>query len=769
MDAVGTRIRAKAFAVTPLTRPWISLANRRTIRYMKLVVTITASALFVVALIVGGFTFFQASREEVSLSADLQYRTRVLTDSLSESIKPPFIQNDQSTVQNIVDKLTDNKRIAALWVFDSVGGVTASSGEASGISGSELAVKAMDSDTPTGIFTESAGEKVYVFVEAMHKNGQVIGALMTVESARYIDDAVQLIWRENLLRLFLQLLLLAGVIFVLMRWVFLKPLSRLAESIKAARRGDSGTGNPEGQLGLLQPLSSEISKMTTSLRQARRSASDEARMRLEKLDSPWTAERLKEFIKAHVKDRKIFVVSNREPYVHEKKNKKISWHVPAGGMVTALEPLMEACGGTWIARGSGNADKETADANGKIQVPPEEPRYTLKRVWLSEKEVKGYYDGFSNEALWPLCHMAHVRPSFRKEDWEQYRKVNGLFAKAVLAEVRDIERPIILVQDYHLALLPAMLKKARPDAEVALFWHIPWPSAVQFSICPWRKDILEGMLGADLVGFHTQHFCNSFIDTVATELESRIDYDQFSVHRTNHETRVESFPISIAFPGGAEAEGEPDRSVLERLEIHPEYLGLGVERLDYTKGILERFKGIEFFLTNHPEYRGRFIFLQIVSPSRGTIPKYREYAETVFAEAKRVNDAFATRDWKPIVIEHRHYSHAELKHLYALADLCLVTSVHDGMNLVAKEYVAAHGDKGGALVISQFAGASRDLKGALIVNPYSAEDTAENILRALTMPILEQNRRMKLMRDSVRSYNVFRWAAEIIKTLTQAG
>jgi trehalose 6-phosphate synthase len=735
---------------------------------MRQALVITAGAVLVAAAVVAAFTFTQANNERLSLSSDLQYRTRVLSDSLESSLAPSFVEGATSTVQRLADRLTGKERITGLWVFDSFGQLAAYSGEANGIPGSSLAVTAMDSDTASGTFTDEDGKSVYVYVQPMHSGTRVVGALMVIQSADYIDAAVRDVWYRNFMRFLAQTFVYGIAIFVLVRFVFYRSIKNLVESVRAARRGGDVEVH-ETSFGFMAPLEQEFGKISSSLRQARTVASEEARMRLEKIDTPWTAERLREFIKAYLKDRKIFVVSNREPYVHEKKNKKISWHVPAGGMVTALEPLMEACEGTWIAHGSGNADKATADADGKIRVPLEEPSYTLKRVWLTEKEVAGYYNGFSNEALWPLAHMAHVRPLFRKEDWVQYRKVNALFAKTLLKEIQEVERPVVLVQDYHLALVPEMVKKARPDAEVALFWHSPWPSAVQFSICPWRKEILQGMLGADLVGFHTQHYCNNFIDTVATELESRIDYEQFSVHRGEHETRVKAFPISIAFPGAAEPEREPDESVLRDLGIQTEFLGLGVERLDYTKGILERFKGIDFFLSTHPEYRKRFTFLQIVSPSRTSIPKYKEYTDAVFAEAERINAEYGEEGWKPIVIEHRHYSHAELKNLYQLADLCLVTSVHDGMNLVAKEYAAAHGDKGGALILSQFAGASRDMKGALIVNPYSAEDTADKLLAALSMPVAESHRRMKLMRESIRNYNVFRWAAEIIKTLAQIG
>ena len=517
------------------------------------------------------------------------------------------------------------------------------------------------------------------------------------------------------------------------------------------------------------PLASEITKMSSSLRQARSAASEEARMRLEKLDSPWTAERLQEFIKAHVRERPIYVVSSREPYVHERVGRKeVTWSVPASGLVTALEPVMVACGGTWLAHGSGSGDKQTADQEGKLRVPPDDPRYTLKRVWLTREDVG--HTRFSNEALWPLAHMAHTRPVFRKEDWAAYRRVNGKFARELLQEIKDVQRPLILVQDFHFTLLPAMVKAARPDAQVALFWHIPWPSAELFSICPWRKEILEGMLGADVVGFHTQQYCNNFLDTVAKVVEARVDLEHFSISRAGHTCYVKPFPISIAFTNGEEPDDkEPNRSTLEDLGVTTERVGLGVDRLDYTKGILERFKAIEFLFDLHPEYLEKFTFLQIAPPSRAALEKYRTYGEDVSAEAERVNARFAKGDWKPIVLEKRHFTHAELNVLYRLADLCIVSSLHDGMNLVAKEFVAARSDEAGVLVLSRMTGASRDLKGAIAVNPYSAEEMAEATYQALQMPKTEQHRRMKSMRDTVKNYNVYRWSAELIKAVADLG
>ncbi|OGG49908.1 hypothetical protein A2763_01860 [Candidatus Kaiserbacteria bacterium RIFCSPHIGHO2_01_FULL_54_36] len=733
---------------------------------MRQVLLVALGVVFAVSLIIGLFALNHANQEQIELTSRLQSRSQVLADSLAESIEPSYNTRATSTVQRIIDRFVSSERLSGIGVFDNLGAVVASSQDLPLSDEGMLVATVMDSDEARGDFVRQGGNTYYVHAIPLHEDGRVVGALAVAQNATYIDESIRDIWLDSFIRWLSQILVFAVAIIVLVRWVFFRSITAMVESLRAARRG----GAPFDMVSdssFFKPLAGEISKVTRSLRQARRSASEEARMRLEKIDSPWTAERLEEFIKAHLKDRPIFVLSNGEPYVNAKVKNGIEWRVPAGGVITAIEPVMEACGGMWIAHGSGDADKETADAEGKLRVPPDEPKYTLKRVWLTPKEIQGYYNGFSNEALWPLCHMAHVRPQFRREDWTEYRKVSGLFAKTLLDEVRHVERPIILIQDYHLALVPALIKKSRPDAQVALFWHIPWPSAAQFSICPWRTEILEGMLGADLVGFQTQQYCNNFMDTVAGEVESRIDYEHFSIFRDEHRTFVKPFPISIAFPGSAERLEEPDRSILDGLNIHTSHLALGVDRLDYIKGIPERLRGIEFLLDAYPGYRGKLTMLQIASPTRGSVEKYAEYRELVRKEAQRINEKFGTHAWKPVVLEEKSYSHAELRQLYQLADVCVVTSLHDGMNLVAKEYVAARNNETGVLVLSQFAGASRDLKGALIVNPYSAEETSAALHTALTMPKAEQHRRMKTMRASVRDYNIYRWSAELIKALSR--
>ncbi|MSU56245.1 MAG: trehalose-6-phosphate synthase [Candidatus Taylorbacteria bacterium] len=735
---------------------------------MKNIIFTTLGAIVAVSIIVFGFTYTQVNQERLNLSADLQYRTRLLSDTLKESIEPSYSRNSTSTLQRIVDKFADKERIIGLGVFNNRGVPLASSKDMPKrvTDNPDFVFVALDKGSASGLFEKIDGAPRYLFVSPLYNNSTIVGALVTVQNASYIDEAITDIWKRNAVRLLVQVLVFSVAIVLLVRFVLYRISKRFADSVKTARMDKTGAPAFRGPF-FLKPIASEIAKMHTSLAQARQAASLEARMRLDKLDSPWTAERLKEFVKVHVKGHQIYVVSNREPYVHTRMKNKITYSTPAHGMVTAVESVMEACGGLWIAHGSGNADKETADKLGEIRVPPEEPKYTLKRIWLTEEEVQGHYIGFSNEALFPLCLMSHTRPVFRKEDWEIYKSVNEKFAESLLQEITGVPEPIVLVQDLHFALVPKLIKAKRPDAKVGLFWHHPWPSAEQFSICPWRKEILEGMLGADIIGFHIQQHCNNFLDTVGKEIESIINFERFSVQHGGSTAVIRPFPVSVALTGDT-AVAEPKKAgtlVLKELGIQTGFLGLGVDRLDYTKGILERLRGIEYFLDTYKEYREGFTFLQIAAPSREGVQKYREYGADVAREVERINQKFQIKDWRPIVFERRHYSHEELEPLYRVADICLVTSLHDGMNLVSKEFIATRADEKGVLILSQFAGASRDLREALIVNPYSAEEVGEAIRTGLEMPSREQQERMKALRTSVKEYNVYRWAAEFIKAV----
>jgi trehalose 6-phosphate synthase len=403
-------------------------------------------------------------------------------------------------------------------------------------------------------------------------------------------------------------------------------------------------------------------------------------------------------------------------------------------------------------------------------VPPDDPRYTLRRVWLTKDEEEGYYYGFANEGLWPLCHIAHARPLFRATDWKYYEEVNRKFADALLEEMESVSRPVVLVQDYHFALLPRMIKQSRPDARVAIFWHIPWPNPEAFAICPWQRELVDGLLGADLIGFHIQAHCTNFLHTVDRIVESRIDWEHFSVQRLDHNTTVRPFPISVeaadtAAPAGQESAYEERATILKSLGVEAALMGLGVDRMDYTKGILERFLAVERFLEKYPRYQGVFTFVQIGAPTRTHIKRYHDLQAEVEAEADRINWRFQSGQWKPIVLLNRQHSHEEIAPYYRAADLCLVTSLHDGMNLVAKEFVATRQDERGVLILSCFTGAARELRDALQVNPYDIDQTAEAIRAALEMQSEEKQLRMQRMRKQVREHNVYRWAGNLIGEL----
>jgi trehalose 6-phosphate synthase len=494
-----------------------------------------------------------------------------------------------------------------------------------------------------------------------------------------------------------------------------------------------------------------------------------ARMASDRDDTPgqWDAERLKNSVNRHLQGEKIIVLSNREPYIHQHTaDGGIEVQHPASGLVTALEPVMRTCSGIWVAHGSGDADRETVDSDNHVGVPPGEESYMIRRVWLSAEEQQGYYYGFSNEGMWPLCHVAHARPLFRADDWRYYQSVNQKFADAVCSEV-DSKDPIILVQDYHFALAPAMIRKRLPSATVIMFWHIPWPNAERMGICPWRNELLEGLLGSSIVGFHTQLHCNNFIDSVDRHLETRIDRENNSVVMQGRRTLVRPYPIALEWPvRWVETAESPERcraQVWRDLGLKPDaLLGVGVDRLDYTKGVEERLLAVELLLERHAEFRGRFSFVQLAAPSRTKIERYRDLNNAVETLTERINARFGTEDYRPIILLRSHHEPPEVFRYFRAADLCYVSSLHDGMNLVSKEFVAARTDLKGVLVLSEFTGAARELTEALIVNPYDLEGSSDALAAALTMPLDEQQDRMRSMRSLLAQYNVYRWAGRIL-------
>jgi trehalose 6-phosphate synthase len=461
----------------------------------------------------------------------------------------------------------------------------------------------------------------------------------------------------------------------------------------------------------------------------------------------------------------LIVVANREPYIHRYRNGAVELIRPAGGLTTALDPVMQACGGVWVAHGSGDADRVTADSQGRIGVPPDEPTYTLRRLWLSAEQEAGYYYGLANSTLWPLCHQVYRQPTFDPAHWAVYREVNELFAEAVLEEARG-GPAVIFVQDYHFALLPRMLKNARPDLVVAQFWHIPWPNAENFRVCPWAAEVLDGMLGNDLLGFHIQNHCNNFLETVDRTIESRVCREEFSVSRRGQTTRVRPFPISVD-PGLAQAylgNNWKARVGALRSQYHlgNRPLIVGVDRVDYTKGIPERLRAVEWLLQHQPEWIGRFHFVQLGAPSRTNLPEYRSLNDEIQTLANRINEEYGQESWQPVVFVNEHCGPLEIYALYREAAGCVVSSLHDGMNLVAKEFITARNDERGVLVLSEFAGAARELTDAILVNPFDVEQLAAGLHSALIMPVEEQQRRMRRMRTQVDDNNIYRWAGMLL-------
>lgn len=484
----------------------------------------------------------------------------------------------------------------------------------------------------------------------------------------------------------------------------------------------------------------------------------------------WTRDSLHALIEEKLRDYRLIVVSNREPYIHRYSGGQIDCERPASGMAAALDPVMRTCGGTWIAHGGGDADQVMVDDHDRLAVPPDNPQYTLRRVWLSKQQEEGYYYGFSNSCVWPLCHIVYNRPVFDAGDWERYREVNQLFRDAILEEAGDAPT-FVFIQDYHFALLPRMLRESNRNLIVAQFWHIPWPNHEIFRTLPWAEEMLDGLLGNDLLGFHLRYDCQNFLETVDRLIETKVDQAGFEVTRAGKNTLIRPFPISIDFEEhdatarGSEVESEMERW-RKRLRLRPEHsIGIGIDRVDYTKGIPERLRAVDALLTRCPEYRDRLVFVQVGVPSRTHIPVYKELNEEIGALVDEINWKWAGRSWSPIVFLRNQYSATQMMGLHRLASFCMVNSLHDGMNLVAKEFVASRFDEDSVLILSRFAGAARELTDALLVNPFSVEENAEAIRQALEMPAEERTRRMHRMRDVIASNNVYRWAGKFLSAL----
>ncbi|HZB88863.1 MAG TPA: trehalose-6-phosphate synthase [Terracidiphilus sp.] len=727
-------------------------------------------------------TYFEVLAHKHFLREDLVLRSKWIGVSLQPSIEQSLATGFADALPDFLEVARSKTGVEALAIFDAQGHLLCSAGPLAlvGSVGGAPIERSLRKGANVNQFGRTGGDQWLEEVFPLHNGNQLEGALVLVSDANYIRRESYDLWQRSFWRIVALVVLIAAITFAMVRWLLLRPLTRVAERLRRLRTGDGlETGGDEREeLSIFTPLAREVETLTESLLAARASAETEARLRAAG-ENLWTAERLAVRMREQAGESRIFAVSNREPYVHVRQGREIVCEVPPSGLVTALEPVLRACDGVWVASGSGSADAEMVDEFDRLRVPPDDPRYTLRRVWMSAEEEARYYDGFANEGLWPLCHIAHTRPTFRLDDWECYQRINQRFADALLEEMEGAEAPIVFAQDYHLALLPRLVKAARPDARVAIFWHIPWPNPEAFGICPWQAELLDGLLGADLIGFHIPLHCNNFLSTVDRVFEARTDRERMTVSRLGHITAVRPYPVSVAFDGMAidaavgapidvgEKRGAARRQLLREFGVHAASLAVGVDRLDYTKGIVERLLAFEHLLEAHPWQREQLTMVQIAAPSRTRIPAYDDLHRRVNAEVERINQRFQTQRWKPIVLIERQCSHAEVDRWYRAADICLVTALHDGMNLVAKEFVAARDDEDGVLVLSKFTGAAVELRDALIVNPYDIAAVAEAMHRGLEMGRAERRERMQRMRRQVAEHNIYRWAASVLKDLRE--
>ncbi|MEO5365829.1 MAG: trehalose-6-phosphate synthase [Magnetococcus sp. WYHC-3] len=683
---------------------------------------------------------------------DVEMRSRLVFSSVSDTLVLLVDRASPTEIKSLFNKIAEDERVLA------VGRCSASRVllETSQAWPTRLGCPEPTSGEGPHFRLDFAGRRTVLSAifplstPAAHRGALVILHDMSFAENRSVEARLYLAGFLALLGTVAALVTLLMAHLTLRGWV---------HSLRRSLRGARVTAPGRMMDPHVAPLIGEIRQMLRDMDMARGTA---AGIRVE-----WTPETLRRVLDSELPGAEVLVVSNREPYIHNHNPEgQVILQRPASGLVTALEPIMRACRGTWIAHGSGSADRETVDRQDRLAVPPDAPVYSLRRVWLSEEEQEGYYYGFSNEGLWPLCHITFVRPTFRESDWERYVSVNRKFADAVVREARTAE-PVVLVQDYHFALLPRMLHERLPKATIITFWHIPWPNPEVFSICPWKNKILEGLLGSSVIGFHTQLHCNNFIETADRFLESHIDREHAMVSMGGRSTLVRPYPISIAWPPSPMKTQAPvstcRAAVLARYGLPADtLLGVGVERFDFTKGIPDRFRAVEHLLETHPQWVGRFVLLQVAAPTRSKLPVYQCIQKEATAVADAINDRLGRGSYKPIMLIMQHHEPEQVYELFRAAHLCIVSSLHDGMNLVAKEFVAARDDLQGVLVLSHFAGASRELMEALIVNPFDIRGMADALNMALCMPPEQQEQRMTLMREMVMENNIYYWAGRML-------
>lgn len=727
-------------------------------------------------------TYFDVLAHRHVLRQTLDRQTKWMGLSILPQIQGAVDSGNMPQLAGLVQILRNGTGALGLAVYDAQGRLLVDVGQDQvmrALSRSPVA-RSLEEDVEISKFGNTSGWNWLETALPLHSGTGVSGSLVVVADAGYIRSEADAVWRRSFWLIAASVILIAGITAGMVSWFLTRPISRITERLRRLRTGHARPAEGVAvDMGVFTPIALEMETMAQSLKAARDAATTEATLR-EAGEHCWTAERLAVHMRNNTNSSRVFVVSNREPYMHIRNGREIEYVVPPSGLVTALEPVMRACDGVWIAFGNGDADALTVDPFDHIRVPPDDPQYTLRRVWMSPEEEARYYDGFANEGLWPLCHIAHTRPIFRSADWTCYQNINERFAHALLAEMKDSVNPIVFVQDYHFALLPRMIKRARPDARVSIFWHIPWPNPEAFGICPWQNELLDGLLGADLIGFHIPLHCHNFLSTVDRGLEARSSHEHLTTRRHGHLTTIRAFPISVACESSVQPQSQLQHAgarqqeqaelreqLLHPFNIEPEYLALGVDRLDYTKGIVERLMAVDQLLESRPWYRERFTLVQIAAPTRARIASYAELRIRVEETAERINARYQTARWRPVVLIERQCSHEEVNRWFMASDVCLVTSLHDGMNLVAKEFVAARNDEDGALVLSRFTGAAMELADALLVNPYDISGVAETIHRGLQMNRAERRDRMSRMRRQVAEHNIYLWAASILSDLRE--
>jgi len=682
---------------------------------------------------------------------DIELRASLIEGSMEERLADLVSRHDKTGVRKYLARVAADKRISAILLCDADGTLFYRTAPTP----PEISCGLSSAASP------GASQIIRLPSGAMHVAGFLIARpdkpAFSVYVAHDLGFAAtrQTRARRYLIAFTAVSVVVIGLLVVLIAWFMLRRWAAiLIGDIRSRRFLDDAHSS-----SLSIPVLSQV-------RQVMREIEESQRLEIDYREN-WTAQALHQVVRDQLRSPQMIVVSNREPYIHNRGNDgRPLVHLPASGMVTALEPIVRACAGTWIAHGSGTADRQVVDIHDRIRVPPGDPAYVLRRVWLTQEEEEGYYYGFSNEGLWPLCHLAYVRPAFRESDWQTYRAVNEKFAAVVAREARE-SNPVVLIQDYHFALLPRLVRERKPNATIVLFWHIPWPNAETFGVCPWKHEMLLHLLSADILGFHTRYHCQNFLASVDRFVECQIDHEHMTVTLQGHVCHVVPYPISIEWPP-RQLDQLPPVNVA-RSDVRRRYgiradvsLGVGVERWDFTKGIIERFHAVEILLDRRAQLRGRVTLLQIAAPSRSKLPAYRTLQEQTLAEMERINSRFRTDSWQPIVLVDTQQTPDTVWELYRAADFCIVNSLHDGMNLVAKEFAAARDDEDGVLILSTFAGASRELLEALLVNPFDVSETAAAIETAIEMPRDQRRERMQLMRRTVKENNVYRWAGRML-------